>query len=148
MNLPRSGHTLVYYQGEVYAIGGITPKGATNECEKYNPLANKWTPVPSLKYPRAKPTAFVRNSAGNSELVVLGGLSTEMEVLIYGEKLLNPTAKEWSGLKDGNVSYVDQNPLTRVVCTTSHLQLSGLDEVLLFGGSNYQDFSDSVSDYR
>jgi len=149
MNVPRSGHSLVLYQGEIYAIGGINSKGvATSECERFSPSANKWTVLPPLKYPRSKPTAFVRNYSGASELIVLGGLSTEMEVLFYGEKLKNSTAKEWIGIKDGNVSYVDQNALTKVICSTNHPQLGNLEDVLMIGGSNYQDYSDNISDYR
>lgn len=71
-----------------------------------------------------------------------------MEVTIYGEKLANPDSKEWSILKDGNVSYVDQNTLTRVVSSSSHPHLIGLENLLLFGGSNYQDFSDVIAEYR
>ena len=95
MNTARSGHSLVLYHEEVYALGGYTTKGSTNECERFHPATNKWSKVPPLKYPRTKPTAFVRNFASESQLIVLGGLSTEMEVLIYGEKLVSPVAKEW-----------------------------------------------------
>jgi len=132
----------------VYAIGGNSSKGTTNDCERFSLSTNKWSAVAPLKYPRAKPTAFARNYSGSSELVVLGGLSTEMEVLVYGEKLNSPTAKEWATIKDGNVSYVDQNALTKIVASTAHAQLGGLEDVLLFGGSNYQDYSDSISNYK
>jgi hypothetical protein len=78
MTTARSGHALVAFHDEIYAIGGYTGKGYTNLCEKFNLSSNKWTSIAPLKYSRCKPTAFVRSSSNGSEIVVLGGLSTEM----------------------------------------------------------------------
>lgn len=42
MSVPRSGHALVVFHNEVYAIGGFNEKsGIINECERYSLSTNK-----------------------------------------------------------------------------------------------------------
>jgi hypothetical protein len=68
-------------------------------------------------------------------------------VFVYGEKFVKDS-KEWTIIKDGNVSYIDQNALTQIVCSSNSQLLNKYDNVLLFGGSNYQDYSDFVSEFK
>lgn len=70
-----------------------------------------------------------------------------MQVLIYGEKL-SKDAKEWVNIKDGNPNFVDNSPLTRMISSTQNPTLAKYENVVLFGGSNYQDYTDGIADFK
>jgi hypothetical protein len=70
----RTGHALVYFDGFVYALGGLHQFRSLNKCERYGLIGKSWENISSL------PEACFLSSAAVKEdtecLYVLGGLHT------------------------------------------------------------------------
>jgi len=42
MKIARSGHAIVYFNNEIYVIGGFSHQDFTDSCEKYSIQKNSW----------------------------------------------------------------------------------------------------------
>lgn len=115
MKVARSGHSVIAYNNEVYAIGGFNEKGYLADCQKYAVKENVWTLIAPLNYKRSKPTVFPATLNGSLELVVFGGLSQSQEVYVYGQRLAKD-GKSWILLEDGSITQ-DKN-MTKMVASS------------------------------
>lgn len=51
-------------------------------------------------------------------------------------------------IKDGNPNYTDDSSLTRITSSSQNPQLAKYDNTLLFGGSNYKDYCNTISNFK
>jgi len=78
MMLKRYGHSSVYMNGVIYAIGGFSHRDLPNEmpvtlasCERFNVLENNWTYISTMNEPRAFAGVL---SLDNQFIYVFGGM--------------------------------------------------------------------------
>lgn len=66
---PRSNLAVVPFQGALYAIGGARPEGVSDALERWDPVADTWTPLAS------KPTAVadIQGAVVGGHIYVPGG---------------------------------------------------------------------------
>jgi hypothetical protein len=78
MLLKRYGHSMIFLNGSIYAIGGFSHKDLPNEvpvtlasCEKYSILENQWSYVSTMNEARSFGSAVTLE---NQFIYMLGGL--------------------------------------------------------------------------
>ena len=55
--------------GQLYAIGGSDDEGRLKSAERYDPIANKWSSIPSMSLLRSNACSV----AYNIQIYVIGG---------------------------------------------------------------------------
>jgi hypothetical protein len=88
----RGGHALIADGGRLYAIGGNTVSGQVPAAESYDPAANRWSDLPSLRLPRNHVSGFTFK--GNA--CVAGGRSPNTARV----DCFDPVARTWVRLSN------------------------------------------------
>ncbi|KAI3733365.1 hypothetical protein L6452_12808 [Arctium lappa] len=100
MNVPRYDFACAEVNGVVYAVGGYGVDGESLSCaEVYNPEANKWTVIESLRRPRWG--CFACGFEG--KLYVMGGRSSFTIGNSRFVDVYNPEKHTWCEMKNGCV---------------------------------------------
>ncbi len=99
MITPRSSHCLLYMNGYIYAIGGVTNKSVfTKKCERYNPNKDEWRPIGEL---RKNAVASCCCSFNDRYIFKFGGILSHEQLNRYIE-MYNVSTNTWQ-LVDPNI---------------------------------------------
>ncbi|KRX03576.1 hypothetical protein PPERSA_04128 [Pseudocohnilembus persalinus] len=139
MILARSGHSLVYFQEEIYAIGGFSEQMIfTSRCEKFSFSENKWVEIAELNQRANNPTVC---SFNNKYIFKFGGKFDDNKLNQFVEKY-DPKINKWQIIQFSCPSFLTPNQtlLTSACC----LQINR-SQILIFGGTqeNYTAKSDN-----
>lgn len=78
MNVARIDHNMVFQNGLIFVIGGVSSKGlVTSSCEVFDPQNNSWNKIGKLKYPSHSSTVVVFNQ----KIYKFGGKDNEDELI-------------------------------------------------------------------
>ena len=86
----RRGHAVAVLNGMLYVAGGRTVDGLPNSVHRYDPAANAWEEVASMRFTRK----FCSAAVLNGKLYVAGGRGTDRHHLSYVE-CYDPSTNSW-----------------------------------------------------
>ena len=86
----RRAHAVAVLDGKLYVAGGDTVHGLSNSVHRYDPAANAWEEVASMRFTRK----FCSAAVLNGKLYVAGGRGTDRHHLSYVE-CYDPSTNSW-----------------------------------------------------
>jgi len=139
----RKEHVLEYNDGYIYCIAGRSKDGLIGHCERLNITQGEqgWEALPDLPQPRMGPSVCAIRDSRNPCIYVFGGLSQEGCISSL-ERLLCSNPKEWTKMPiqmcaEWKIRYAAGAFATR----NEH----GLDQIMIFGGTEENDYNTTYS---
>lgn len=130
MPTPRNGLAASVWEGQVYAIGGVSNDGVTGKVEVYDPETDAWT----ARRPKPVPAGFVSAAAIGDRIFVPGGVGTGQEILSTLE-VYDPKQDSWASMA----------PLPAPLAAYGMASWNG--RLYLFGGIDQEGYVGSVLSY-
>jgi len=130
MPTPRNGLAAAVWEGQVYAIGGVSDDGVTGKVEVYDPKADAW----AARSPKPVPAGFVSAVAAGDRIYVPGGVGAGQEFLSILE-VYDPKQDSWASLA----------PLPEALA--AYGLASWKERLYLFGGIDQEGYAGSVYCY-
>jgi hypothetical protein len=128
MPIKRAFHSTIFFEGNLYLIGGLGEKqNQLSDCDIFNLKKRKWEKIPNLNIPRQNSTLCIYN---NSLLFVIRG-SNGKEVLDTIEYInLNDLCNGFNIIKPKDYG------LTWFGCESSMAISINKNQILIFGGKD------------
>ena len=86
----RRAHAVAVLDGMLYVAGGRTDAEASNSLHRYDPAANAWEEVASMRFARFACSAAVLNG----KLYVAGGVE-EDDAVLSSVECYDPSTNSW-----------------------------------------------------
>jgi hypothetical protein len=86
--------------GQIACAGGQTLDGSTRDGFSYDPATNAWTPIASLPID----LAAMSSAVSNNRLLVLGGVTGQLQQLTNQGFSYDPDANAWTALPNANAA--------------------------------------------
>lgn len=121
----RKNFGLVYFNKNLFAIGGFVQGQLSNSCERYDIRSNEWVPIASMERAVQEPTLCVY---GNRYIYRFFGFNSKNSIEQAIERF-DAIRNRWQNMK------VDLHASMRDVYLPLSYQI-GPNEILIFGGRN------------
>jgi DNA-binding CsgD family transcriptional regulator len=126
----RSGLAVAVYENQIYAIGGETLEGVSDQLERYDPVTDTWAKLAS----KPSPVADINAVVIGGHIYVPGGRRASGEATNVLE-VYDPRQDQWN----------ERAPLPASISAYALAAFEG--RLYLFGGWNGQSYSDLVYQY-